>query len=123
MAPETALLIIGRVLLASLFICAGIKHCFSGRDVIPLIAARGIPYPTLVLVIGSAFEFVLGILLAFGVAGPWPPLGLAAFTIAATLMLVNFWDMQGPPRDHALMCFQYNVAIIGGLLIAASTTR
>lgn len=118
---EIGLLVIGRILLASLFICAGIRHCFVGRDIIPMIAARGIPYPKLVLAIGSAFEFVFGLMLAFGIAGPWAPLGLAAFTIAATLMLVNFWDMQGPERDHALMCFQYNIAIFGGLLIAAAT--
>src|SRR6187402_482077 len=98
----TALLIIGRILLASLFICAGIKHCFIGKNIVPLIAARGIPYPKIVLMIGSAFEFALGILLAFGIAGLWAPLGLAAFTVASTLMLVNFWDMQGPPREHAL---------------------
>jgi len=121
MEIETALLVIGRVLLASLFIAAGIKHCFVAKDIVPLIAARGIPYPKLVLAIGSGFEFVFGLMLALGIAGPWVPLGLAAFTIAATLMLVNFWDLQGPPREHALMCFQYNIAILGGLLIAATT--
>lgn len=116
----TVLLVIGRILLASLFICAGIKHCFIGKTIIPLIAARGIPYPAVVLVIGSVFEFVLGLMLAFGIAGTWAPLGLAAFTVVATLMLVNFWDMQGQQREHALTCFQYNVAITGGLLIAAA---
>jgi hypothetical protein len=35
-------------------------------------------------------------------------------------MLLNFWDMQGPPREHALTNFQYNVAVVGGLLIAAA---
>jgi putative oxidoreductase len=120
MEMETALLVIGRLLLASLFVYAGIKHCFVAKDIIPMIAARGIPYPKLVLAIGSVFEFVFGVMLAFGIAGPWAPLGLAAFTIAATLMLVNFWDMQGAPREHALVCFQYNIAIIGGLLIAAA---
>jgi len=118
---ETILLVIGRVLLASLFVAAGIKHCFVAKDIVPMIAARGLPYPKLVLGLGSAFEFIFGIMLIFGIAGPWAPLGLAAFTIAATLMLVNFWDMQGPERDHALMCFQYNAAILGGLLIAATT--
>lgn len=117
---ETVLLVLGRVLLASIFVAAGIKHCFVAGEIIPMIAARGVPYPKLVLGLGSVFEFVLGIMLVFGIAGAWAPLGLAAFTIAATLMLVNFWDMQGPARNHALTCFQYNVAITGGLLIAAA---
>lgn len=120
MDSETGLLVIGRLMLASLFVAAGIKHYFVAKDIIPMIAARGIPYPKLVLAIGSVFEFIFGLMLAFGIAGPWAPLGLAAFTIVATLMLVNFWDMQGPPREHALTCFQYNVAIVGALLIAAA---
>jgi putative oxidoreductase len=118
----TVLLVIGRVLLASLFVAAGIKHCFVAKEIVPAIAARGIPYPKLVLGLGSAFEFLFGLMLMFGIAGPWAPLGLAAFTIAATLMLVNFWDMQGPERAHATTSFQYNVAIVGGLLIAATAS-
>jgi putative oxidoreductase len=119
---ETILLVMGRVLLASIFVAAGIKHCIVAREIIPMIAARGIPYPRLVLGVGSAFEFIFGLMLMFGIAGPWAPLGLAVFTIAATLMLVNFWDMQGPARDQALTGFQYNVAILGGLLVAASVS-
>jgi putative oxidoreductase len=120
MELEVWLLIVGRVLLASLFVCAGIKHCFLGNVIVPMIAARGVPYPKAVFVLGSAFEFVAGALLALGIAVFWASLGLAAFTIVATLMLVNFWDMQGPPREQALTSFQYNVAIVGGLLIAAA---
>lgn len=121
MELETWLLIVGRVLLASLFVCAGIKHCFLAKVIVPMIAARGMPYPKAVFVLGSAFEFTAGALLALGIEVFWASLGLAAFTIGATVMLVNFWDMQGPPREQALMGFQYNVAILGGLLIAAAS--
>lgn len=58
---------------------------------------------------------------AAGIAPFWAPLGLAAFTVVATLMLANFWDMQGLRRDHAQLCFQYNFSIVGGFLIAATT--
>ena len=122
MELDTSLLIVGRVLLASLFICAGVKHCFLGKVIVPMIAARGIPYPKAIFVLGSAFEFIAGALLALGIEVFSASLGLAAFTIAATLMLVNFWDMQGPAREQALMSFQYNIATIGGLLIAAASS-
>jgi putative oxidoreductase len=121
MELETSLLIAGRILLASLFICAGIKHCFLAKVIVPMIATRGIPYPRAVCLLGSAFEFAAGALLALGIEVFWASLGLAAFTIGATVMLVNFWDMEGPPREQALMSFQYNVAIVGGLLIAAAS--
>jgi putative oxidoreductase len=45
---------------------------------------------------------------------------LIAFTIVASVMLLNFWDMEGPMRDTAEKMWQTNLAIIGGLLIAAS---
>jgi len=121
MELETPLLIVGRILLASLFVAAGIKHCFLGKIMVPMIAARGIPYPKVVFTLGSAMEFALGVLLMLGIQVFWAALGLAVFTIAATVMLVNFWDMKGPERETAIMSFQYNVAIIGGLLIAATT--
>ncbi len=121
MEVETSLLIVGRVLLASLFVCAGIKHCFLGKVIVPMIAARGVAYPKAVFAIGSLFEFAAGVLLILGVWVFWASLGLAAFTVAATVMLVNFWDMQGPARDHAVTCFQYNIAIVGALMIAAAS--
>ena len=119
---ETALLVIGRILLASLFICAAIKHCFVARQIIPMSAARGIPYPKMVLATGSVFEFVFGLMLAFGISPFWAPLGLAGFTVVATLMLVNFWVRQGPQRGHTLTCFQCNISIVGGLLILREGT-
>ena len=111
---ETVLLVIGRVMLASLFVAAGIKHCFVAKDIVPMIAARGIPYPKLVLASARSSSSSSASCWHSALRALWAPLGLAAFTIAATLMLVNFWDMQGPPREHALTCFQYNVAILGG---------
>lgn len=35
-------------------------------------------------------------------------------------MLLNFWDMEGPAREAARNVWQSNLAIIGGLLIAAA---
>jgi len=48
-------------------------------------------------------------------------LGLALFTIAASVMLVNFWDLPpGEPRAMLKGVFASNAAIVGGLLIAAA---
>jgi putative oxidoreductase len=52
---------------------------------------------------------------------PRPALGLALFTIAASVMLVNFWDLPtGEPREMLKGVFASNAAIVGGLLIAAA---
>jgi len=121
MELETSLLIVGRILLASLFIGAGIRHCYLAKVIVPMIAARGVPYPKAVFVLGSVFEFVAGVLLLLGIQVFWAALGLAVFTVAATIMLVNFWNMEGEARENAIIGFQTNVAVLGGLLVAATT--
>jgi len=122
MQPETAtlLLVLGRALLGGLFVAGGIRHFFILPAVTAAIAARGIPAPRLVLLAGSAFEVVAGALLLLGLFVPWASLALAVFTIAASVMLVNFWDMEGPAREAAWNTFQSNLAIIGGLFVAAA---
>ena len=121
MQPEAAiLLVLGRALLGGLFVVGGIRHLFILPIVTAAIAARGIPTPSLVLLAGTAFEVVAGVLLLLGLFVPWVSLGLAAFTVAASVMLVNFWDMEGPAREAARSSFQSNLAIVGGLFVAAA---
>jgi putative oxidoreductase len=43
------------------------------------------------------------------------------FTIAASVMMANFWDMPaGEPREMLKGVCLSNMAIVGGLLIAAA---
>ena len=47
---------------------------------------------------------------------PWATIGLIGFTIGATWLFHNFWDMEGEIRNAKLLAFRGNVIIIGGLL-------
>jgi len=114
------LLMVGRLLLGGLFVFAGIRHLFIIPPVSQAIAARGIPMPKLVLLAGTAFEIAAGLLLVLGIMVPFAALGLVLFTLAASVMLMNFWSMQGPAREAAVNGWQSNIAIVGGLLIAAA---
>jgi putative oxidoreductase len=42
------------------------------------------------------------------------------FTFAASVMLLNFWDLEGPAREAAINVWLSNLAIVGGLLITAA---
>ena len=72
------------------------------------------------LLSGTAFEIVAGLALIFGFRPAWAALGLAAFTIAASVLLLNFWDMEEPARANAIGTWRSNLAIIGGLLVTAA---
>jgi putative oxidoreductase len=114
------LLAMGRLLLGGLFVFGGVHHLFIIPAITEAMAARGVPAARLVLLVGSAFQFIAGLLLAIGVFVAPAALGLVVFTLAASIMLVNFWDMEGPAREAAKNVWQSNLAIIGGLLIAAA---
>lgn len=113
---------LGRLLLGGLYVVGGIHHFFIFPGVAQAIKARGVPLPRLVLFIGSAFQTVAGALLIFGIAVPYAALGLVLFTLLASLMLLNFWDLDGPARQNAINNWQLNLAIIGGLLVAAAAS-
>jgi putative oxidoreductase len=81
---------------------------------------RGVPAAPLVLIVGSLFQIVAGLMLMLGVYAGWGALGLVVFIVIATIMFLNFWDLEGPARDAARAGFQSNMAILGGLLIAAA---
>lgn len=98
----------------------GSRHFFIYPEIIAVMRARGVPAPALALMAGTAFQIAAGACLALGVLVTPAAFGLVAFTIAASIMMLNFWDMEGLARENARNNFQSNVAIIGGLLIAAA---
>jgi putative oxidoreductase len=119
-SPQETLWLLGRLLLGGLFVVAGIRHFFVFGGVQQAIAARGVPFAGLVLVAGSGFELLAGTLLMAGVAVVYAALGLALFTAAASVMLLNFWGMEGAAREAAINAWQSNLAVVGGLLVAAA---
>ena len=117
---QAILLFIGRLLLGGLFVVGGIRHLFDLPAITQAIAARRIPAAKLALLSGTAFQIVAGLALIFDFYPTWAALGLVAFTVAASVLLLNFWSTEGPARDNAVNAWQSNLAIIGGLLVTAA---
>jgi putative oxidoreductase len=115
-----SIFLVGRLLLGGLFVFAGIRHMFLIPVLTQMIAARGVPLPRIVLLAGSAFQFIAGLLVVFGLLLPVAAFGLVLFTLAASVMLLNFWDMEGQPRQNTINVWLSNMAIIGGLMVTAA---
>lgn len=113
-------MILGRILLGGLFVFGGIKHFFIVPMLTEVMSKRGVPFAKLTLIAGSLFQIVAGAALVTGFLVMPAALGLVAFTIVASIMLLNFWDMRGEQREAAFNNWAVNVGVIGGLLIAAS---
>lgn len=112
---------LGRVLLGSLFVLGGVPHFFALEPLTQALKARGLPAPRLCLIVGSVFQIVAGALLIFGLFVQFAALGLVVFTLVASILMVNFWSMAGEARESMKKVFTSNLAIVGGLLIAAAT--
>jgi putative oxidoreductase len=115
-----ALAAVGQLLLGGFFVIAGLRHFSMVPTITGMIAARGVPVPHLTFLAGTLFQVAAGACLMLGIWVAAAAMGLVLFTVAASAMLLNFWDLEGPPREAAITGWQSNLAIIGGLLITAA---
>lgn len=121
MEALTTLYIIGRFLLGALFLMGGIKHFTAIPAYTEIMRAKNVPYPQEVLLLGSVWQTVFGILFILGIQMTMVSLALVLFMVLATYIWFRFWTMEkGTEREMAFNCFMTNTAIVGGLLISAS---
>jgi putative oxidoreductase len=113
--PTTAL--IGRFLIASIFLVSGIAKLTDTPGTVAHMAAAGIPYPdTLAIVAGSA-EVLGAIAIATGFLTRVASAGLILFMIPTTLIFHAFWNHTGEERMPQMVNFMKNLAILGGLAV------
>jgi putative oxidoreductase len=103
--------IIGRVLLATIFVFSGIGKVMAPEATIGYIASSGLPFATLAFAGAVAVELGGGLALAFGFKARIVAAVLAAFSVATALAFHNNFGDQ-----NQLIHFLKNIAMAGGLL-------
>ena len=117
---QNPLALVGRLLLALLFLPAGLSKISGFAGTVGYIASKGMPMPTAAAVIAIIIEVVAPLALFAGFGTRWAAVVLAGFTVVATFVFHNFWAM---PADQAMMqqlMFFKNIAVVGGLLTLAA---
>ena len=113
---QNPLALLGRLLIALMFIAAGWSKISGFDGTVGYIASKGLPLATLGAVLAIVVELGAGLALALGWRTQWAAVVLAGFTAVASVIFHNFW---GAPAEQAMtqqLMFFKNVAIIGGLL-------
>ncbi|MGB3070844.1 MAG: DoxX family protein [Ottowia sp.] len=111
------LALVGRVLLAYLFIPAGIGKLGAGfAGTVGYITSKGLPMPTVAAVVAIIVEVGCGLLLLVGFKARWAALALALFTLVAGFFFHNYWTLPADQQMMQQLMFTKNVAIAGGLL-------
>jgi putative oxidoreductase len=108
---QNPLSLIGRVLLALLFVPAGFSKIGGFAGTAGYIASKGVPLPEVAAAIAIAVELGLGLLLLAGFKTRWAALGIAAFTLVITFVFHAFWADATQAQ-----AFFKNIAVVGGLL-------
>jgi putative oxidoreductase len=113
---QPLLTLIGRVLLALMFIVSGYGKITNIGGTAGYIASVGLPMPQVLAIAAIIIELAAGIALVVGFKARWAAFALAVFTVVAAVYFHNFWAM--PPEKQMLqqILFLKNLAITGGLL-------
>ena len=117
---QNPLTLTGRVLLALLFLPAGIGKIGGFAGTVGYIGSVGLPLPQLAAVLAIVVEVGGGLALLAGFGTRLAALALALFTLVATFVFHNFWAM--PPEQVMMqqLMFLKNIAVVGGLLVLAA---
>lgn len=117
---QDVLALIGRVLLAWLFIPAGWSKIAGFAGTVGYIASKGVPLPEVCAAIAVAAELGLGLALLVGFKTRWAALGLAIFTAVITPIFHGYWALPADQQMMQMLMFNKNLAVVGGLLAVAA---
>ena len=117
---KTPLALVGRVLLALMFVLSGFGKLGDIAGTAGYIASGGLPMASALAVIVGLLELLGGLAIAVGLQARWAALALGLFTLAASVLFHKFWAV---PADQAFvqqLMFMKNLSVAGGLFIVAA---
>src|SRR5262245_6502333 len=114
---STMIFVAGRFLIGGMYLMAGIANLMELDARAGYAASKGLPNPTfwvtiasLLLVFGGA-SFITGIRPYLGVAA------IAPFLVPVTLIMHNFWALQGMEAMIEMRAFMGNLGLLGSALL------
>lgn len=112
---KTYLPLVGRILMAAIFVMSGIGKIANPAGTIGYISAMGLPFPELGLAAAIGIEVVGGLLLVAGLYTRPVALALAAFSVVTGLIFHSAIADQ-----NQMIHLMKNLAMAGGLLQIAA---
>ncbi len=108
--------LVGRILLATIFVLSGIGKVTGFDATVAYIAAKALPMPQILAIATIVVELGAGLMLVAGWKARAAAAALLVFTAVATFLFHPFWAV--PPEETVMQRIQFlkNLAIMGGLL-------
>jgi len=122
MAFETELMVVGRLLLGGYFAFTGLNHFMKDEQKSGWIQSKGLPAADTLNYLAAGLLLVSGLGV---VLGTYPVVAwgaLTSFTLAASFLFHDFWNMEGEEKQNHMNNFTKNMALLGGLMLFAAMT-
>jgi putative oxidoreductase len=116
-ASYDALLLLGRVLMALIFVRSGFAKVLDIGAFSASLGNKGVPFAEVAAVIGACVEFFGGLAVLLGWQTRYAAALIAVFTVVATLISHRYWEFPDTLRRAQEANFQKNICIIGGYLL------
>lgn len=113
---QNPLALVSRLLLAALFLPAGLSKIGGFEGTAGYIASVGLPMPAVGAAVAIAVEVLGAVALILGLGTRWAALALAVFTLVASFFFHNFWAMPAEQQMMQQLMFMKNIGVVGGLL-------
>jgi putative oxidoreductase len=116
-------MLIGRLLIGGLYLWSGISNFVELNGKAAYAASKGLPAPAVFVALASLLLMVGSLSIVTGLR---PQLGVAAialFLIPVTLIMHNFWVLDGIQRITELHSFQGNLGLLGSVLMLLAIPR
>ena len=117
---QNPLALIGRLLLALIFITSGAGKIAGFAATVGYIGSKGLPAPALLAALAIVVELGGGLAVAFGFMTKWAALALAVFCVLAGVLFHAFWAVPADQVMNTQIHFFKNISIAGGFLMLAA---
>ena len=118
---NNALNLIGRLLLAALFLPAGLSKLSGFEGTVGYISSVGLPLPTVAAAVALTVEILGSIALIVGFQTRIAAAVLAVFTLVASVFFHAFWAAAPEQAFVQQLLFFKNIGVVGGLLVLVSS--
>jgi len=109
--------LLGRVLLAAMFVVSGYGKITGFEGTAGYIAAKGLPVPQVLAAIAILIEFGGGLAVLLGWKTRWAALAFIVFLIVITPIFHGYWAVPPAEAMAQQINFMKNASILGGMLL------
>ena len=117
---QNPLSLAGRLLIAALFLPAGISKIAGFAGTVGYIGSVGLPLPAVGAVLAIAVEVLGGVALIVGYQTRIAAAALALFTLVASFFFHAYWSVPAEQAFVQQLMFFKNIAVVGGLFVLAA---